>query len=387
MASGEKLKILICWLYYLPHRTGVPIYMQRVGEELVRRGHEVTILVARHKPGLAAEEMIGGVRVVRVWAPAIPISRGVIPPMYPFVANKLIREHDVINVHSPTPEIGLVAWLARRHGKTAIVTHHGDLILPDGMVNRAIRGAMFALYRFAANRSPVVVGYSQDYADNSYYLKPFHDKVKVIYPPITMPEPDPDRAAAMRAEWQNGDGPVIGYAGRFVQEKRPDLLIRSLEVINKTYPNARIVFAGQYDIPYENTWELYQPIVEQYRDQLIFLGMITDMQEMADYFAALDVLAMTSDTECFALVQVEAMLSGTPVVMANTPGGRVPVQVTGMGELAQTGDYQSIGETIVNVLQNREHYAHTREQIAAMFSFQETVDQYEALYKEYAARG
>jgi len=84
---------------------------------------------------------------------------------------------------------------------------------------------------------------------------------------------------------------------------------------------------------------------------------------------------------------VEAMLSGTPVVMANTPGGRVPVQVTGMGELAQIGDYRSIGETIVKVLQNRDSYAHTREQIEDCFSFQETVDQHEALYKEHAKRG
>lgn len=40
-----------------------------------------------------------------------------------------------------------------------------------------------------------------------------------------------------------------------MQEKRPDILIRSLEVINRKYPNARIVFAGQYNIPYEDTWQ------------------------------------------------------------------------------------------------------------------------------------
>jgi glycosyltransferase involved in cell wall biosynthesis len=49
-------------------------------------------------------------------------------------------------------------------------------------------------------------------------------------------------------------GPVIGFAGRFVEEKRPDLLIRALEVVNRAFPEARIVFAGQHQIPYEAYW-------------------------------------------------------------------------------------------------------------------------------------
>jgi glycosyltransferase involved in cell wall biosynthesis len=125
-------------------------------------------------------------------------------------------------------------------------------------------------------------------------------------------------------------------------------------------------------------------LVQQYKDQLIFLGLKDDMQFMADYFAACDVLAMPSDTECFGLVQVEAMLSGTPVVMTDIPGGRVPVTVTGMGKLGKTGDWRSIGEALVEVIRNREQYVKPREFIEEVFSFQRTVDQYEAIFAEYA---
>ena len=246
---------------------------------------------------------------------------------------------------------------------------------------------MFALYKFMAKRAPKVVAYTEDYADNSYYLSPFREKVKVIYPPITMPEPDLEHAAQLRAEWSVDGGPVIGYAGRFVQEKRPDILIKSLDFINQRYPNARIVFAGQYDIPYENTWELYQPIVQEYQDQLIFLGLKNDMQYMADFFAACDVMALPSDSECFALVQVEAMLCGTPVIMTNTPGGRVPVQVTSMGELIPPRDPQAMGEAIIRVVENRDDYVRPRDEIEACFSFSETVDRYETLFREFADGG
>ena len=54
----DKLKILICLLYYLPHRTGMQLYIERIAEELVRRGHEVTVLVARHRRDLPSDEMI-----------------------------------------------------------------------------------------------------------------------------------------------------------------------------------------------------------------------------------------------------------------------------------------------------------------------------------------
>lgn len=383
--TERKLKILICLLYYLPHRTGMQLYIQRVAEELVARGHSVTVLCAQHISSLPNDEVINGVRIVRLRV-RIPMSRGMIMPAYPWAAFKLMREHDVVSIHTPMLETALLSGIGALTGRKIIPTHHGDLILPKGLFNRVITSIMFAFYRIMVWRAPAVVAYSQDYADNSYYLKPVKDKVRVIYPPVTMPEPDPANAAKLRAEWSPDGGPLIGYAGRFVQEKRPDLLIQSLDVILKKYPNARIVFAGQYDIPYENTWALYKPIVDKYRDHLIFLGLHNDMQFMADFFAAMDVLALTSDSECFALVQVEAMLCGTPVVMTDTPGGRVPVQVTGMGKIVPRGNAPAIGQAIVDVLDTPDAYRKSRAEIEQTFSFQETVDRYEALFREFAAR-
>jgi glycosyltransferase involved in cell wall biosynthesis len=197
--------------------------------------------------------------------------------------------------------------------------------------------------------------------------------------------PNPHRVEEWRAEWSDDGGPIIGFASRFVEEKRPDVLLRALEIINQTYPNARIVFIGEYPVKYEREfWERHQHLVQKYREQLVFPGMMNDAQAMADFYAACDILALTSDTECFALVQVEAMLCGTPVVMTDIPGGRVPVRETGMGKLAKQGDWQSIGEALVDVLQHRENYMRTRDFVEAKFSFEETVDRYERLFREYA---
>lgn len=385
--EDKKLKILICLLYYVPHRTGLTIHVQRVAEELARRGHEVTVLTARYKQSLPRDaQMHNGVRVVRLWVPPIPISRGMIMPAYPWAALGLMLKHDVVWISTPMLETALTSVLATIAGRKIVVTHHGDLILPKGGLNRFIGDTMFAMYKFMAKRAARIIAYSQNYADHSYYLKPFMDKVTPNYPPIHMPEHNPEHAGELRQKWSHEGGPVIGFSGRFVEEKRPDLLIKALEVINQLYPNARIVFCGEYEIAYEDTWERHQDLVAKYRDQLIFLGLVNDMQFMADFYAACDVLALTSDSECFALVQVEAMLSGTPVVMTDTPGGRVPVQVTGMGRLATVGDWRSIGEALVEVIRNREQYVRPRAAIEQTFSFEETVDRYEAIFREYAKK-
>lgn len=380
----RTLKILIILLYYHPHSTGLTHYVRMLAEELARRGHEVTVVASCHSRELPlGETMLNGVRVVRLWAP-IALSRGRIMPSYPWAINRLLREHDVVNIHIPLLETALVAFLAGIAGIKVVPTHHGDLILPKNPVNALITKVMFVFYKYMAKRVPCIIGLSDDYADNSYYLLPFRDKVRIIYPPMVIPEPDPAGARELRERWQQDGGPLIGYAGRFVQEKRPDLLIRSLDVINAKYPTARIVFAGEYNVGYEGTWQRHQDLVEKYKSQLVFLGLIRDKQQLANFYAACDVIVMPSDSDCFPLVQGEAMLCGTPVVMTDIAGGRVAVKVTGMGKLAQAGDPRSIGETTLDVLDEPGRYTKPREFIRGIFSFEESVNRYESILREFA---
>lgn len=378
--TDKPLKILIALQYYIPHRTGLTLYVQRIAEALAKRGHQVTVLTARYHMGLPRDEqVINGVRVIRLWAP-IRVSRGMVMPAYPWAAWKLVRMHDVVSLHTPTLETalyGIYTWL---HKRGLLITHHGDLILPTGAFNRFVQWFTFQLYLIAGRCSHRIIAYSNDYADNSYYIAPFRDKTCTVYPPIAIPTPNPQRVEALRDQWlegTNGTARLIGYAGRFVEEKRPDVLIRALPIIQQKYPGTKIVLAGQYRLKYEHFYNRHQDLIRQYKDSLIFLDLITDEQEVANFYAACDVLALPSDTECFALVQVEAMRCGTPVVSTDIPGAREVVRVTGMGEIAPPGNSRAFGDALLRVLDDRDAYVKPLAEIDAIFNFEHTVDQYE----------
>ena len=386
MGAGrqQKLKLLIVLTYYYPHSTGLTQHAKSLAEAMARRGHQVTVVASRHDASLPkAPEMLNGVRVVRLWAP-LRLSRGMVMPTFPWRVLSLMRQHDIVSIHTPMLETALISMLGRVAGVNIVPTHHGDLFLPDGKLNEVIIKLMYGMFAFMARRAPAIVGYSEDYRENSYYLKPFQQKVEAIYPPVSIPHPDLEKAAKLRLKWRCGGGPIIGFSGRFAHEKRPDLLIQSLEVVNQDYPNARIVFAGEYEINYESTWRKHKALVQKYKGQLIFLGMLDDRQELANFYAACDVLVIPSNNECMGLAQIEAMLCGTPVVMSDIYGGRVPVQVTGMGKLSRQGDWRSIGQATLAVLGDRERYVKPRERIESCFSLETTINRYEALLRRHA---
>ena len=307
-------------------------------------------------------------------------------PSYPWRLYSLLRKHDVVNVFTPMLETALAAFLAEIAGINVVVTHTSDLVLPKSTANDLITQVMFGFFKYMARRAPIIIGLSDDYVDSSAWLAPFRGKVKAVFPPIDIPAPDHSTVKRLRQQWQHKHGPLIGFSGRFVQEKRPDLLIRSLEIINEKYPNARILFTGQHDVPYEDTWQRHRDLVKRFDSQLLFLGLLKSRQDLANFYAACDVFVLPSDSEGFAMAQVEAMLCGTPVVMTDIPGGRVAVTKTGMGKLAKRGDWKSIGETIIEVLDEPAEFTKPREYIADIFSFEKFINQYEAIFHEYAKK-
>ena len=379
-----NVKVLLVLTYYHPHVSGLTIYVQRLATALARRGHQVTVLTSHYDPALPAEEIIDGVHVVR--APVLfRVSKGVIMPTFPLLAWRYMRQHDITSVHLPQFEAGLLGLLGRLARRPLVLTYHCDLQLPRGWLNRLVDRVVFASNYLAGRLAQAAVAYTQDFAENSHFLSRFLPKVHVIAPPVIMPAPDPVGVEAFRAQHDLAGRQVVGMAARLATEKGVEVLLEAMPLLLEDFPRLKVLFAGQYEyvMGEDAYYQRLMPMIKQLgSEHWEFLGVLTQAQ-MPAFFAACDVLVVPSlnSTESFGLVQVEAMLCGTPSIASNLPGVRQPPLVTGMGEVTEIGDSDALAQAIINVIQNPSDYARPRHVIEDAFSLERTVTGYEALFE------
>jgi len=382
---AARRRILMVLTYYHPHWTGLTAYARRLAEGLAASGHSVTVLTSRHEPHLVKEEVIGGVRVVRL--PVMGrLSRGVVMPSFPAALWRLTGQADVVQVHTPILEAPLVTLFGRLRKKPVVLTHHGDLTMPAGFFNKAIERVVTGLMVRALKQTTRIVAYSADYARHSPFLRPFLQKTDAILPPVIIPVPRPEDAARWKAELGLTGSRLVGFAGRWVEEKGFDFLLKAIPDVIAKAPDVHFVYAGETKMGYEDFFSRCAADLERVRSHVTMLGLVSDPQRLASFYAMLDVFVLPSRTDCFALVQPEAMMCGTPVVAADIPGARVAVRETGMGLTVAPRDPAALAAGILTVLGEREKYLRPRAAIEALFHPERCVAEYEGLLARLEAR-
>ncbi|QAY69027.1 glycosyltransferase [Xylanimonas protaetiae] len=186
--------------------------------------------------------------------------------------------------------------------------------------------------------------------------------------------PAPGGRAAERAP---GARAVVGYAGRLVDYKGVDVLVRA--VLADDGLELRLAGAGPLEAELRS-------LAAPAGARITFVGSLSG-DALVSFYRGLDVLAVPSlDTpgwlEQFGRVAVEAMACGTPVVASRS--GALPDVVGDAGILVPQGDSAALGDALRRVTADPVLAATLRErglEVAARCSWEAVAAQYEELYR------
>lgn len=374
------MRVLTTLTYYTPHISGLTVYAQRVVRRLAERGHQVTVLTSHYDASLPRQQVIDGAAVVR--SPVLlRASKGTIMPAFLLDAARLIPKHDILYLHLPQFEASGVALLAKAMRKPVVSSYQCDIELPPGLARALFTPIIRVSHYVAGKLSDRIVVTSSEYGESARLPRHFHEKVLSVHPPIELPDSNAD-GAGFRRRHNLGRGPLIGFLGRFAEEKGISYLIDSVPHVLREIPDARFVLGGPTaTVPGEHVHERLRPRIEALGATIAHVGLVPDL-DLSSFYSAVDVLALpsTNSTESFGMTQAEAMLAGTPVVASDIPGVREAVRVTGMGLLAPPRDAPALARALVTVLRDPAAYTKPEQEIRSLFDPERTAAFYEQLF-------
>jgi mannosylfructose-phosphate synthase len=320
---------------------GQVVYVLELSKKLAQLGYHLDIWTRRFDNQPETEFVAERVRIVRV-----PCGgRDFIPKEYLYEklpewnenALRFIEKHDLTYefIDSHYWDAGLAAQhLCDTLGVLHVHTPHSLGIWKRRQVQADYPGETVALEK------------EYNFATREYYERQIYERADVVVPTTTSqmelllqdygvppekcrtlpPGYDEERFFPVSESRRQAirqrlgfSGPVVMAIGRLAQNKGYDLLIQAFQGVARRHPRATLFLAvgGTSATPIES--ELLNDLKEQVSqlglvDRVRFGSFIPD-EELADYYRAADVFAVSSRYEPFGMTAIEAMACGTPTVL------------------------------------------------------------------------
>ena len=179
---------------------------------------------------------------------------------------------------------------------------------------------------------------------------------------------------------KSGNDPlIVGFAGRLSVEKGADLFLRAAAAVHEKLPDVRFVIAGEGP---------EREGLETLMDQLslrAFVSMLGRCDDIAAFYASLNILTSTSRTEGMPMGLLEGMASCLPIVATDVGDVSNLVRDGETGFLVPSGDLGQIENGIIKLLWDsslRDRFgAAGRTLVAREFSAEAMTKQYLDVYK------
>jgi glycosyltransferase involved in cell wall biosynthesis len=376
-------------------------HIRALGAALVASGFQVTVVARRAEARWPREEVLDGLRVVRV-GPAGPSRTGKYA-MVPAAVRALFREGFDLLVVRGTRVLGLPGLLvARSLGRPAVLQAEiiGELSgeaytwgTPlDARPWRALVRVLVRGRNLLLRDAEGFVAMSAAIRDEFLGAGLPAERVHLIphgvdtsrFRPASLEERG---ALRRRLGWPEGATVAI-YTGRLLRGKGLQGLLRAFRRVAAADPRALLVLVGSGDGQALSVEEALRSAVPdlELAGRVVFTGRVDDV---SDHLRASDLFVFPSEFEALGLSLIEAAACGLPAVASRTGGIVDVVEEGGSGLLVPPGDEERLADALLRLAADEERRRtlgrRGRELAVAGFDHRANVARYRELFSELGA--
>lgn len=376
-------RILFVLDYFYPHVGGGETLFRELAVALATRGWQVTVLTLR-EPGTKPEEVLDGVRIVRVTTP--PIARRywfILLSLVP--ALRLAATVDIIHAagYASAWAAWLAGWWRRRPAVLTVFEVFGDqwLFLQDVP---AMLGRLYRLYERLALQLPFdrylcISRFTRDRL--ARFSRVPSELTVVVYPAVDYGfwRRDNHHARDLRAELGlDGHTFVYLYFGRPGVSKGVDFLVEAAALVRVELPGSHLVLLLSRD-PERGYRRVLQKVAALgLRDHGTVLDPVA-RKDLPSYLLASDCVVVPSLSEGFGYTAVEAASVGCPVIA--TRGHAVEEVLGDHGIFVPARDPQGLADAIVAIARNRPKLRPLPQQYTIAKHVEDTLAVYQGLVR------
>ena len=340
--------------YYYPSVGGVEAVVRYVSEELVNRGHEVTVITSNrsHKgaPPLnrPTVETLNGVRVERHQS-ILSLGHMSFCPGQFYTLRK--TDFDVIQVHVHRhPHVNLALWARGKRSVPIILHGHGPFFSRRFLGQ--VKARIYNLYDWIAKRAlferlDKIIALTE--FEKMRYVKLGADVDKIVVIPNAASDDcfEPVDPTPLIKKYDLSGKRLMLYLSILSKFKRPDLLIQALAQVLKKVPDAFLLLVG----PDEGMIDSIRQMARQLgvENHYKWIGRLQGIEKHQALEAG-EFLLLPSDEEPFGLVILEAMAHARPVVGSDTIGPRELIRHGETGFVVNRGSVGQIADAATTLL-------------------------------------
>lgn len=361
------MKIGIVCPYSFDAPGGVQYHVNDLATELIRRGHEVSVLAPAEKAevpdfihrvaGSYSVPYNGSVAQLSLSPRAVRATKAWLDE----------GDFDVVHIHEPlSPSLSLIALA---YSKSPIVATFHTSMVESRAMKLAVPVLRPLLDRIAGRiavsneaRRTLVEHQGGDAViiPNGVYREPF-----ATAPDIEEYKGTPER-------------PTLFWIGR-IDEARKGLhvLAGAIDEVVAAHPSVRFLIAGRGDD------SPVMELVERYPDNVEFVGDVPPATRNSLYHGATAYIAPQTGGESFGIVLVEAMAAGTLVIASDIEAFRLVLNGGQFGMLFTSADSSDLARTINTALDNPEqskHLAAAGHEASKMYDWSVVTDKIMSVY-------